>query len=67
MKDMPTFDPDAELTGLTLTIPSWRRSIDRVQKATNFSIATPGAKEKLRSVLAELNTSIESIINAMEE
>ena len=66
VKDMPTFDPDAEITGLTLTIPSWTRSIERVQKGTNFSIATPGAKEKLRSVLAELNMSIASIINAME-
>ena len=67
VKDMPTFDPDAEITGLTLTIPSWTRSIERVQKGTNFSIATPGAKEKLKSVLAELNMSIASIINAMEE
>lgn len=66
VKDMPTFDPDAEITGLTLTIPSWTRSIERVQKGTNFSIATPGAKEKLRSVLAELNMSIASIMNAME-
>lgn len=66
VKDMPTFDPDAEITGLTLTIPSWTRSIERVQKGTNFSIATPGAKEKLRSVLAELNMSIASIITAME-
>lgn len=66
VKDMPTFDPDAEITGLTLTIPSWTRSIERVQKGTDFSIATPGAKEKLRSVLAELNMSIASIINAME-
>ena len=66
VKDMPTFDPDAEITGLTLTIPSWTRSIERVQKGANFSIATPGAKEKLKSVLEELNMSIASITNAME-
>ena len=66
VKDMPTFDPYAEITGLTLTIPSWTRSIERVQKGMNFSIATPGAKEKLRSVLAELKMSIASIITAME-
>lgn len=67
VKDMPTFDPDAELTGLTLTIPSWTRSIDRVKTGTNFSIATSGAKAKLKAVLAELYKSMVSILKEMEE
>lgn len=66
VKDMPTFDPDAELTGLILTIPSWTRSIERVQNATDFTIASSGAKVKLKSVLTELNQSMIAIMKVME-
>lgn len=67
VKDMPEFDPDAELTGLSLTIPSWTRSIDRVRKSTNFPSTTPNAKLKLKNVLGELYKSMIAILKAMEE
>jgi hypothetical protein len=31
VKDMPAYDPDAEISSLTLTIPSWISSIERTK------------------------------------
>lgn len=67
VKDMPAFDPDAEITGLVLTMPSWTRSIDRVRKNTDFPSTTSQAKEKLKNVLGELYKSMIAILKAMEE
>lgn len=67
VKDMPEFDPDAELTGLSLTIPSWKRSIDRAARGTDFTIVSLTAKEKLKSALTELYKSMVSIMKALEE
>ena len=43
VKDMPTFDPDAAINSLTLTIPSWLESIQRTKQNTNFSIVSKPA------------------------
>ena len=51
VKDLPAFDPDAELTGLALAIPSWTSSLLRAKEKTDFSIATPTAKANLQKVL----------------
>lgn len=47
VKDMPEYDPDAELVGLTLTIPSWEGSIERVIKTANLKKASRKAKDEL--------------------
>ena len=54
VKDMPVFDPDAEVTGLTLTIPSWSGSIDRTISGTDLSIVSAEAKARLASALLGL-------------
>lgn len=55
IKQMPKYDPDAELSSLTLTIPSWIRSIERTANNADFSVATDSAKHKLREQLRELS------------
>lgn len=57
IKDMPTFDPDAEVTELTLTMPTWVSSIKRTQSNANLNIISTQAREKLT---AELNTLIQT-------
>ena len=57
VKDMPVFDPDAEVIGLSLTIPSWASSICRVENATDFTFVSQSAKQKLQSVLIDLLNS----------
>lgn len=67
VKDMPTYDPDAEIQGLTYTIPSWIGSIDRVLDKQNFNESSKEAKEKLITELNNLKFSIDTIILSMED
>lgn len=67
VKDMPVYDPDAEITGLSLTIPSWISSITRVQGNSDFSATSAPALHKLAHVLSELKTTIDNILRTIEE
>ena len=66
VKDMPEFDPDAEVVGLTLTIPSWSSSIDRIVHS-NLEIVSDSARERLHKALIELQESIVIMISAIKE
>lgn len=65
VKDMPTFDPDAEVTGLTLTIPSWSGSIDRISGKTDLSIVSAEAKARLASALLDLKEKTTEMLMAI--
>ena len=67
IKDMPVFDPDAEIISLSLTIPSWISSIRRVQTSSDFSQVSMNAKNRLREELYKINITIEDIMKAIEE
>jgi len=66
IKDMPQFDPDAEVVGLTLTIPSWTSSIKRTQNKADFDIVSEKAKDHLYNVLLDLEDAITEILSIME-
>lgn len=51
IRRMPKYDPDAEVSSLALTIPSWISSINRAALRTNFEKITPGASDKLKEQL----------------
>lgn len=65
VKDMPSFDPDAEVTGLTLTVPSWSGSIDRITSGTDLTLVSTGAKERLASALRNLQEKISETLIAI--
>ncbi len=67
IKDMPEYDPDAEITALTLTIPTWTGSIDRIQRITDMTAVSVSAKGKLRSALIGLLQHIEQLLSAVKE
>lgn len=68
IKEMPAFDPDASITELSLTIPSWINSIKRSEKNTDFEIISKGARKKLIEALTELaDTAYELALKAEEE
>ena len=54
IKQMPEYDPDAELNGLRYTIPAWKKAILRTAIRTDFSQTTDFGKESLKQVLCEL-------------
>ena len=67
IKNMPKFDPDAEISSLSLTIPSWISSIERVKKVSGITGSTVGAREKLTNTLLDLRTSIDDMIECLKK
>ncbi len=67
IKDMPAYDPDAEISSLSLTVPSWVSSIDRTLSAADFSKISDAAKNKLRKELKKLEYTINVMLLALEE
>ena len=67
IKIMPAYDPDADLAGLKLTIPSWIGSIDRVKNSGDFENSTSGIKMQLMSALNDLISAAENIIKLLED
>lgn len=67
IKDMPMYDPDAEITGLTLTIPSWASSITRIKNGQDLKNASDPAKNKLLAELLSLMNTINAMLDAIKE
>lgn len=67
IKNMPDFDPDAEITGLTLTIPSWASSISRTRSNTDLSNVSLKARMNLEHALFNLQATIEELLRAIKE
>ena len=59
VKQMPDYDPDAEVTELTLTMPSWISSIKRAETNADLSGISFGAKNRLIDSLWELKNTID--------
>lgn len=66
VKDMPKYDPDAEIVSLSFTIPSWIGSVDRVLDKVNFKNTSIQARQKLKSELNNLKFTVDTILLAME-
>lgn len=67
VKDMPEYDPDAEIVGLTLTIPSWEGSIERVIRTANLEKASDKAKNELIDSLERLSKRVLTAISVIKE
>ncbi len=66
IKQMPEFDPDAELNGLRYTIPAWKKAILRTTTRTDFSRISDAGKKSLKSALCELITEAECLRSMLE-
>lgn len=67
IKDMPAYDPDAEFTGLALTVPSWIGSINRVRSKSDLCEISDEAKAALAAVLAQLQGEIMDMLRVIKE
>ena len=63
IKKLPNYDPDAEITSLFLTIPSWIGTMARTQEKAGFSKASFEAKNNLKNKLYNLKETIDNILN----
>ena len=66
IKTMPAFDPDMEIKGLALTIPTWMTAIARAEKKTDMSLASESAKKLLTANLLHLEEQIHQTLEAIE-
>lgn len=67
IKNMPDYDPDAEITGLTLTIPSWTNSINRTRNNSNLKTVSIKARMNLQHALFNLQATIDELLQAIKE
>lgn len=58
IKDMPVYDPDAELIGMALTIPSWVSSLERLEQKMKLDDVSPKAKLRLIRELTTLDNKV---------
>ena len=66
VKDMPKYDPDREATTLSLTVPSWKESIDRVISVIDMDSVSEGAKKQMCKALLDLIASSQKLISAIQ-
>ena len=67
VKDMPTYDPDAEIKALTFTVPSWGESVKRVREKVNFEAVTEPAKKRLLAALSNLMQDILALLEIVRD
>ena len=65
IKEMPAFDPDMEIRGLALTIPTWMAAIARAEKKTDMELATEHARRQLADSLLRLEKQIQETLEAL--
>lgn len=67
IRQMPEYDPDAEVNSLCMTIDSWISSIKRVSNSDNFPKITAKASLRLMKKLSQLENTINSIQEELVE
>ena len=67
IRKMPRYDPDAEISSLSLTIPSWISSIERAAGRTNFEKVSSQASGKLKKQLSMLQNTVKKVSRYLEE
>lgn len=66
IKQMPAFDPDAELKGLTFTVGAWKNAVSRAKNNTDFSRTTVVGRYRLKDALDELLKEINELNSMLE-
>ena len=66
IKQMPEYDPDAELNGLAYTIGSWVKAILRTAIRADLNQATPEGKQRLAKALQELAARVQYLSRKLE-
>lgn len=62
---MPAFDPDMEIRGVALTIPTWMAAIARAEKKTDMELASDYAKRQIADSLLQLEKQIHETLEAI--
>lgn len=66
IKEMPAFDPDMELNGLALTIPTWTAAIARAESKSDMALVSDKAKDQVRKSLKYLEDQIQKTLETLK-
>ncbi len=67
VKDTPPYDPDASLSSLAFTMPSWAGSIQRALQASDIKQISNGLKERLTQSVSTLLNAVQELQQAVKE
>ena len=67
IKQMPKYDPDADLNGLRYTVGAWRKAIARASIQANLKQASESGKEDLKQALTKLIAETQCLCRMLEE
>ena len=67
IRQMPAYDPDAEVNSLCMTISSWVSSIERLNSKVDFSVVSNRAVTKMVRQLTILERSIKDLQQSLSE
>ncbi len=66
IKNMPAYDPDAEINSLTYTIGAWTSQVTKVKERTNFQVVTNDGRERLMSAISNLVSEMVRLSRMLE-
>jgi len=67
VKNMPAYDPDAEILSLVFTIPSWISSIERTHSSADFKEVSSSARQRLEYELSRLQSTVDTVLSTVKE
>lgn len=67
IKKLPEYDPNAEIASLSLTIPSWNGTIQRVKNSTDFTKISKEARQNLLRQLYNLYEAVSPLVEMLRE
>lgn len=67
VKDMPSYDPDAEINSLCFTIPSWIGSMERIKGSLDRNHVSVEARQRIKESLDALMSSAGAMLSFIEE
>lgn len=67
VKNLPVYDPDAEILSLVLTVPSWISSIERTHASANFTKVSSNARQRLENELCHLQSAVDAVLSTVKE
>ena len=66
IRNLPAYDPDAEVSSLALTIPSWVSSIAHVEDSAALDYISPAARQKAKTQLTALRQAADRLYRMLD-
>lgn len=67
IKDMPEYDPDAEIMSLSLTLPIWTRQMERARNSSDFRKISKETAKSMEQGLVHHRTEIQHFIRMLRK